>query len=83
MIQASLCRFGLSICCRIDPFFFSAEPTPERPSPSHKSVTYANLYHTVHKAVLALKSFGIVPGDRVASYSSNCIVCLQVDQATF
>ncbi|KAF9247056.1 hypothetical protein BU15DRAFT_84622 [Melanogaster broomeanus] len=38
----------------------ATEPTPDRPNPPERQVTYAELYDT--------------PGDRVASYSSNCFV---------
>ncbi|KAF8321164.1 acetoacetate-CoA ligase [Clavulina sp. PMI_390] len=51
----------------------ATEPTPENPSPAHKTITYASLYTAVAHTVQALLELGISPGDRVASYSSNCI----------
>lgn len=39
-------------------------------------MTYAELYQQVADLVSALLSLGLQPGDRVASYSSNCIVSL-------
>lgn len=52
----------------------AAEPTPETPSPPLRSVSYADLYVQVFHVVQALKEIEIKPGDRIASYSSNCIV---------
>lgn len=51
-----------------------AEPTPENPKPPHAEVTYAQLYALVADAVSALLQHSLQAGDRVASYSSNCIV---------
>ncbi|KIM46175.1 hypothetical protein M413DRAFT_16904 [Hebeloma cylindrosporum] len=51
----------------------ATEPTVDNPSPTLKSVTYAQLYALVADVVSALILHGIKPGDRVASYSSNCI----------
>ncbi|KAF9075793.1 acetoacyl-CoA synthetase [Rhodocollybia butyracea] len=49
------------------------EPTPEYPSPPLKRLSYGQLYTLVADLVSALLYHGIQPGDRVASYSSNCI----------
>jgi acyl-CoA synthetase (AMP-forming)/AMP-acid ligase II len=51
-----------------------AEPIAGTPIPRLQSVTYAQLYDLVADLVSALLSCGLQPGDRVASYSSNCIV---------
>jgi len=51
-----------------------AEPTADAPSPPLRRVTYSELYNLVADIVSALLSYGLQPGDRVASYSSNCIV---------
>ena len=37
-------------------------------------MTYSELYNLVADLVSALLSYGLQPGDRVASYSSNCTV---------
>ena len=52
---------------------FTVESTPEHPLQLH-NVTYAQLYDIVRDVVSALLYHGLRPGDRVASYSSNCIV---------
>ena len=52
---------------------FTVEPTPEH-SLQLRNVTYAQLYDIVRDVVSALLYHGLKPGDRVASYSSNCIV---------
>jgi acetoacetyl-CoA synthetase len=52
---------------------YTVEPTPEH-SLQLRSVTYAQLYDIVRDVVSALLYHGLRPGDRVASYSSNCIV---------
>ncbi|KAG1755681.1 hypothetical protein EDB19DRAFT_1924945 [Suillus lakei] len=51
----------------------ATEPTPECPNPPHQRVTYADLYAMVADLVSALLILDLKPGDRVASYSSNCI----------
>ena len=51
----------------------TVEPTPEH-SLQLRNVTYAELYDIVRDVVSALLYHGLKPGDRVASYSSNCIV---------
>lgn len=51
---------------------FTVEPTSEHPLQLRK-VTYAELYDIVRDVVSALLYHGLRPGDRVASYSSNCI----------
>ena len=51
-----------------------AEPTPQA-SADYIKITYAELYNATSDAVSALLSLGIKAGDRVASYSTNCIVC--------
>ncbi|KAH9482673.1 Acetoacetyl-CoA synthetase [Psilocybe cubensis] len=49
------------------------EPTPDLPNPRLRQLSYAQLYSLVADAVSALLFYGVKPGDRVASYSSNCI----------
>ncbi|PPQ98508.1 hypothetical protein CVT24_003999 [Panaeolus cyanescens] len=60
----------------------ATEPTPEEPAPAIRKLTYAQLYNLVADLVSSLLHHGIVPGDRVASYSSNSIenvaACLAV-----
>ncbi|KII95198.1 hypothetical protein PLICRDRAFT_34037 [Plicaturopsis crispa FD-325 SS-3] len=51
----------------------ATEPTPEVPNPPLHRVTYAGLYALVADLVSALLVHDLKPGDRVASYSSNCI----------
>lgn len=50
------------------------EPHPANPTPQRRSVTYGALYNLVADVVSGLLAEGVKPGDRVASYSSNCIV---------
>ncbi|CAE6455479.1 unnamed protein product [Rhizoctonia solani] len=58
----------------------AVEPTPDLVSSPIRQVTYAELYTQVADIVSALIEHGVKKGDRVASYSSNCIetavVCL-------
>ncbi|KAG8934326.1 hypothetical protein FRC02_010183 [Tulasnella sp. 418] len=49
------------------------EPTPSSPNPPYRSISYGDLYELVERLVSSLLSSGVRPGDRVASYSSNCI----------
>ncbi|KAF7355325.1 Acetoacetyl-CoA synthetase [Mycena sanguinolenta] len=49
------------------------EPTPLNPNPELRRCTYAQLYDLVSRLVSSLLANGLKPGDRVASYSSNCI----------
>ncbi|KAF9514059.1 hypothetical protein BS47DRAFT_1362010 [Hydnum rufescens UP504] len=51
------------------------EPTPPgaHVNSSERSVTYLELYNEVSSLINSLRLMGIQPGDRVASYSSNCI----------
>ncbi|KAJ7700102.1 acetyl-CoA synthetase [Mycena rosella] len=51
----------------------ATEPTPLDPSPDLRQCTYAQLYELVSRLVSSLLANGLKPGDRVASYSSNCI----------
>ncbi|KAJ6539357.1 acetoacetate-CoA ligase [Mycena capillaripes] len=51
----------------------ATEPTPLNPAPDLRRFTYAQLYELVSQLVSALLANGLKPGDRVASYSSNCI----------
>ncbi|KAF8204986.1 acetoacetyl-CoA synthetase [Pholiota molesta] len=51
----------------------ATEPTPNDPVPRLRKVTYSQLYALVADIVSALVYHGIKQGDRVASYSSNCI----------
>jgi acetoacetyl-CoA synthetase len=56
-----------------------AEPTPQYPALSHRHISYAQLYDLVGNIVSALLQCGLQPGERVASYSSNCIVSIRFD----
>ncbi|KAF8165335.1 acetoacetyl-CoA synthetase [Crassisporium funariophilum] len=58
------------------------EPTPEHPSPSLRTFTYAQLYALTADVVSALLHHGLKSGDRVASYSSNCIENVAISLAT-
>ncbi|KAI0796637.1 acetoacetate-CoA ligase [Abortiporus biennis] len=49
------------------------EPEPSNPNPALRRVSYAELYSLVADLVSALLANGLQAGDRVASYSSNCI----------
>ncbi|KAG6821270.1 hypothetical protein H0H93_002380 [Arthromyces matolae] len=51
----------------------ATEPTPEAPSPELRQCTYQELYNLTSDLASALLLNGLEPGDRVASYSSNCI----------
>lgn len=51
----------------------ATESTPVNPNPPLRRCSYAELYESVSQIVSALLANGIKPGDRVASYSSNCI----------
>ncbi|KAK2466220.1 hypothetical protein APHAL10511_001862 [Amanita phalloides] len=51
----------------------SAEPTDEYPEPQLRECTYSDLYDLVARVSSALLLHGLKPGDRVASYSCNCI----------
>ena len=55
----------------------TAEPSSEFPVVHTRLCSYAELYQLVTALVSALLQHGIQPGDRVASYSSNCIVSLR------
>ncbi len=50
------------------------EPEPNHPNPELRRVSYAELYTLVADLVSAFLARGLKPGDRIASYSSNCIV---------
>lgn len=52
----------------------TAEPEPNNIAPPLRHVTYLELYSLVSDLVSALLLCGLKAGDRVASYSSNCIV---------
>ncbi|KAH7914344.1 hypothetical protein BJ138DRAFT_1079714 [Hygrophoropsis aurantiaca] len=54
-------------------FIQATEPTPDDPNPPLRRVTYAELYDLVARLASTLRNLGLEPGDRVASYSSNCI----------
>ncbi|KAI0677532.1 acetoacyl-CoA synthetase [Trametes maxima] len=49
------------------------EPEPSHPNPELRRVSYAALYALVADLVSAFLAHGLQPGDRIASYSSNCI----------
>ncbi|KAF8897544.1 acetoacyl-CoA synthetase [Infundibulicybe gibba] len=51
----------------------TSEPTLDNPTPDLQKCTYWELYTLVADLVSALLDRGLKPGDRVASYSSNCI----------
>ncbi|KAJ6485031.1 acetoacetyl-CoA synthetase [Mycena vitilis] len=51
----------------------ATEPTSLNPTPDLRRCSYAHLYELVSQVVSALLVNGLKPGDRVASYSSNCI----------
>ncbi|KAJ7498912.1 acetoacetyl-CoA synthetase [Mycena latifolia] len=51
----------------------ATEPTPFDSSVHLRQCSYAQLYELVSQIVSALLANGLKPGDRVASYSSNCI----------
>lgn len=60
---------------RIDSEYIPVEPHPGMSdSAPLRRVSYADLYALVADLVSALLSIGLKPGDRVASYASNCIV---------
>ncbi|KAF9009054.1 acetoacyl-CoA synthetase [Cyathus striatus] len=62
--------------CRSDDKFalvHAIEPTSDASPPMVRKCTYAELYQLVCKLVSALLALGVKHGDRVASYSSNCI----------
>ncbi|TFK23288.1 hypothetical protein FA15DRAFT_472442 [Coprinopsis marcescibilis] len=50
------------------------EPLSENTIPNYRKCTYADLYKLVADIASALLHYGLKPGDRVASYTSNCIV---------
>ncbi|KAG6814189.1 hypothetical protein H0H92_000866 [Tricholoma furcatifolium] len=52
---------------------YQPEPTPETPNPQLRKCTYQALYNLTSDLASALLQNGLEPGDRVASYSSNCI----------
>ncbi|KAJ6613430.1 acetoacetyl-CoA synthetase [Mycena sp. CBHHK59/15] len=60
----------------------ATEPTPLDPNPDLRRCTYAELYDLVSQLVSALLANGLKPGDRVASYSSNCIETVAACLAT-
>ncbi|CAK5275643.1 unnamed protein product [Mycena citricolor] len=60
----------------------ATEPTPVNPNPPMKRCTYAELYKLVSRLVSALLANGVKPGDRIASYSSNCIEVVALCLAT-
>ncbi|OJT03733.1 Acetoacetyl-CoA synthetase [Trametes pubescens] len=49
------------------------EPEPNHPNPEFRRVSYAELYALVSDIVSAFLAHGLKPGDRIASYSSNCV----------
>lgn len=54
-------------------FIQATEPTADFPSPELQKCTYLRLQNLVADLASALLLNGLEPGDRVASYSSNCI----------
>lgn len=75
LIQASMSFHYTHKLAESRPHATTAEPTPDYPTPPDRVVTYAQLYAIVADLVSALLHLGLKPGDRVASYSSNCVVC--------
>ncbi|KAF8484292.1 hypothetical protein JB92DRAFT_3029847 [Gautieria morchelliformis] len=63
------------LCCRSarTALISITEPTPGCPDPPRRKISYRDLYELVSHLVSALLLVPIQPGDRVASYSSNCI----------
>jgi hypothetical protein len=59
-----------------------AEPTSDHPVPHMRRCSYAELYELVAALVSALLQHGVKPGDRVASYASNCIVSIPIQDST-
>ncbi|KAG6873321.1 hypothetical protein C0995_000474 [Termitomyces sp. Mi166 len=51
----------------------ATEPTPEDPTPELRKCSYQELFARTADLASALLRNGLEPGDRVASYSSNCI----------
>ncbi|KAG8708631.1 hypothetical protein FRC09_001129 [Ceratobasidium sp. 395] len=60
----------------------AVEPTPDLDGPPFRKLTYAELYENVADAISALTEHGVTKGDRVASYSSNCLETVVVCLAT-
>ncbi|KAJ7591022.1 acetoacetyl-CoA synthetase [Mycena floridula] len=60
----------------------ATEPSTVYPEPLPRQISYHELYILVSKLVSGLLKHGVKPGDRVASYSSNCIETLGVCLAT-
>ncbi|KAJ7276411.1 acetoacetyl-CoA synthetase [Mycena haematopus] len=58
------------------------EPTTLNPTPELRRCTYSQLYDLVSRLVSSLLANGLKPGDRVASYSSNCIETVALCLAT-
>lgn len=73
---------GLPTCLprippRRPPILISSPVAAEAyPHPHYRKITYKQLYTLTSRVVNALEREGIKPGDRVASYASNCIVRL-------
>lgn len=71
--------YHLNICCILD---LIVEPLVDEQFSEAKHVrriTFAELYDLVADIVSSLLACGLKPGDRVGSYSSNCIVRLSAD----
>ncbi|KAG8802540.1 hypothetical protein FRC17_006395, partial [Serendipita sp. 399] len=51
-------------------------------APPDRKITYAQLYDAVVRAAQSLKALGVGPGDRVGSYSTNCIENVVASLAT-
>ncbi|KJA30266.1 hypothetical protein HYPSUDRAFT_126374 [Hypholoma sublateritium FD-334 SS-4] len=60
----------------------ATEPTPDDPAPRIRKISYAHLYALVADIVSALLYLGIKPGERVSSYSSNCVENVAASLAT-
>ena len=68
-----VCTFRRPMCGR-SPWqltSLAAEPTSQNPKPEPVFVSNAQLYSLVADAVSGFLQYGLVPGDRIASYTSN------------
>lgn len=74
LVSRSIARSYVHLCCDLTAVWFSVEPEPNHPDPDLRRVTYSELYALVADLVSAFLARGLKPGDRIASYSSNCIV---------
>jgi len=77
MIFIPLTESLLCVHTIAEPLFrHPAEPYLDVLNPAIRTMSYATLYKEAIIATSALRALGVQPGDRVASYSSHCIVRL-------